>query len=135
MATAPARKANRRDPDDYNKPGRITSVEYMPDLHVYVDTSGSISEANYQEAVLLLIRIAKKLNVNLYFNSFSHILSQQTLLKHMNTPGKDPAEFRRDLDKPTRALLIKAIERDPKDRFQTPAELRDALLALPKQDW
>ncbi|MEU6263709.1 hypothetical protein [Saccharopolyspora shandongensis] len=77
-------KANRRDPDDYNKPGRITSVQYMPDLHVYIDTSGSISERNYQEAVLMLIRIAKKLNVNLYFNSFSHVLSQETLLKVEN---------------------------------------------------
>ncbi|MFG1857452.1 hypothetical protein ACGFJT_36845 [Actinomadura geliboluensis] len=77
-------KANRRDPDDYNKPGRITSVQYMPDLHVYVDTSGSISEANYQEAVLMLIQIAKRLNVNLYFNSFSHILSQETLLRVEN---------------------------------------------------
>ena len=32
----------------------------------------------------MLIRIAKKLNVNLYFNSFSHILSQETLLKVEN---------------------------------------------------
>lgn len=77
-------KANRRNPDDFNKPGRITSVQYMPDIHIYIDTSGSISEENYQEAVLMLIRIAKKLNVNLYFNSFSHILSQETLLKVEN---------------------------------------------------
>ncbi|MBT8162934.1 MULTISPECIES: hypothetical protein [Arthrobacter] len=77
-------KANRRDPDDFNKAGRITSVSYMPDLHVYVDTSGSITEANYQEAVLMLIKIAKKLNVNLYFNSFSHVLSQETLLRVEN---------------------------------------------------
>ncbi|MFB6724913.1 hypothetical protein ACFCV3_32350 [Kribbella sp. NPDC056345] len=77
-------KANRRDPDDFNKAGRITSVRYMPDLHLYVDTSGSISEANYQEAVLMLIRIAKKLNVNLYFNSFSSVLSEETLLKVEN---------------------------------------------------
>ncbi|WP_424863064.1 hypothetical protein [Streptomyces sp. MMS24-I29] len=77
-------KANRRNPDDFNKPGRITSVSYMPDLHVYIDTSGSISEENYQEAVLMLIRIAKKLNVNLYFNSFSHLLSQETLLRVEN---------------------------------------------------
>jgi hypothetical protein len=77
-------KANRRNPDDFNKPGRITSVQYMPDLHIYIDTSGSISEENYQEAVLMLIKIAKKLNVNLYFNSFSHMLSQETLLKVEN---------------------------------------------------
>jgi hypothetical protein len=77
-------KTNRRNPDDFNKPGRITSVQYMPDLHIYIDTSGSISEENYQEAVLMLIKIAKKLNVNLYFNSFSHMLSQETLLKVEN---------------------------------------------------
>ncbi|MFI9629292.1 hypothetical protein [Streptomyces sp. NPDC052042] len=77
-------KANRRNPDDFNKPGRITSVSYMPDLHIYIDTSGSISEENYQEAVMMLIRIAKKLNVNLYFNSFSHLLSQETLLRVEN---------------------------------------------------
>lgn len=77
-------KANRRDPDDFNKPGRITSVEYMPDLHIYIDTSGSISEENYQQAVMMLIRIAKKLNVNLYFNSFSHLLSQEVMLRVEN---------------------------------------------------
>lgn len=89
-------KANRRDPMDFNKPGRITSVRYMPDIHVYVDTSGSISEANYQEAVLMLIRIAKKLNINLYFNSFSHILSQEVMLRVENKSVRQIwAEFRR----------------------------------------
>ncbi|WP_219152265.1 hypothetical protein [Amycolatopsis sp. TNS106] len=81
-------KANRRTPDDYNKPGRITSTSYLPDLHIYVDTSGSISEANYQEAVMMLIRIAKRLNINLYFNSFSHILSQESLLRVENKSEK-----------------------------------------------
>jgi hypothetical protein len=77
-------KANRRSPDDFNKPGRITSVQYMPDIHVFVDCSGSISEENYQDAMLMLIGLAKKLNVNLYFSSFSHILSQEVLLKVEN---------------------------------------------------
>lgn len=77
-------KANRRDPDDWNKPGRIVSALYMPDIHVYVDTSGSISEANYQQSVVMLIAMAKKMNVNLYFNSFSHVLSQESLLRTAN---------------------------------------------------
>lgn len=89
-------KANRRNPDDYNKPGRITSIQYMPDLHLYVDTSGSISEENYQQAVMMLITLAKKLNVNLYFNSFSHVMSQETLLKVANkSRGQIWKEFRR----------------------------------------
>lgn len=89
-------KANRRDPMDFNKPGKATSTHYLPDLHVYIDTSGSISEANYQDAVLMMIRVAKKLNVDLYFNSFSHVMSQEMLLR---TKDKSVAriwdEFRR----------------------------------------
>ncbi|MET3172889.1 UNVERIFIED_ORG: hypothetical protein ABIB52_000717 [Arthrobacter sp. UYCu721] len=89
-------KANRRDPDDWNKPGRMVSTHYMPDIHVYVDTSGSISEENYQQSVIMLISMAKKLNVNLYFNSFSHMLSQEVLLRTANkSVGQIWNEFRK----------------------------------------
>lgn len=89
-------KANRRDPDDYNKMGRVTSTHYLPDLHVYLDCSGSISEDNYQQAVLMLIKLTKKMNVNLYFNSFSHVLSQEVLLKTQNkSVNQIWSEFRR----------------------------------------
>lgn len=74
-------KPNRRDPDDYNKPGKIVSTHFLPDLHLFLDCSGSISEDNYQQSVVMLINMAKKLNVNLYFSSFSHVLSQETLIK------------------------------------------------------
>lgn len=74
-------KPNRRDPDNYNAPGKIISTKYRPDIHLYLDTSGSISEENYEASVKLAIQLAKKLNVNLYFNTFSHVLSQTTLLK------------------------------------------------------
>ncbi|KIA72718.1 hypothetical protein ANMWB30_24860 [Arthrobacter sp. MWB30] len=77
-------KANRRDPDDFNKPGKIVSTRYMPDIHVFVDTSGSISEVNYQESMIMLISLAKKMNVDLYFNSFSDTLSQEVLLRTAN---------------------------------------------------
>lgn len=74
-------KPNRRDPDNYNLQGKIVSTKYRPDIHLYLDTSGSISESNYEASVKLAILLAKKLNVNLYFNTFSHIMSQTTLLK------------------------------------------------------
>jgi serine/threonine protein kinase len=57
--------------------------------------------------------------------------SLQTLLSHMNSPGRNPVELRPDLDKKTAAFLTKSIERDPKDRFQTAAQFRDALKELP----
>jgi len=74
-------KANRRDPDDYNKPGKLQRISYKPDIHLYIDTSGSVSEQNYQDAVKACIKMAKAINVNLYFNSFSHMLSTCTKLK------------------------------------------------------
>ncbi len=57
--------------------------------------------------------------------------SLQTLLSHMHTPGKDPAEACPELDEETAAFLRKAIERNPHERFQTAAEFREALKALP----
>lgn len=74
-------RANRRHPDDFNRPGTMVSHNYFPDIHIFLDTSGSISEDNYQDAIQMLIYMAKKMNVDLYFSSFSHILSQPSLLK------------------------------------------------------
>src|SRR5207244_789854 len=51
--------------------------------------------------------------------------SMQTLLSHLNSPGRDPREFKPDLDDKTAKFLIKAVERDPRERFQTAAEFRE----------
>ncbi len=59
--------------------------------------------------------------------------SMQTLLSHMNSPGKDPREVVKSMDAATAKFLMKAIERDPRERFQTPAKLQDALNELPDQ--
>ena len=74
-------KPSRRNPDNYNLPGKSISLQYKPDIHLYLDTSTSISEENYKNAILTCITMAKKLNVNLYFNSFSHVISESTRLK------------------------------------------------------
>jgi serine/threonine protein kinase len=59
--------------------------------------------------------------------------SLQTLLSHMNSAGRNPLDFQPNLDKRTVQLLVKAIERNPADRFQSAEEFRDALKLLPKQ--
>lgn len=56
--------------------------------------------------------------------------SLQTLLSHMNSPGKDPRDLRPDLDDDIAKFLIKAVQRAPGDRFQSAAEFRDALKEL-----
>lgn len=82
-------KPNRRDPDDFNKQGKLASTKFIPDIHVYVDTSGSISEEDYEDAVKALIKMAKTLNINMYFNSFSHIMTQTTKLHLENRSQKE----------------------------------------------
>ena len=73
-------RPSRRDPDNYNLAGKTTTTRFKPDIHLYVDTSGSISESDYEDAVKICIHIARKLNVNLYFTSFSHVLSEDSLI-------------------------------------------------------
>lgn len=58
--------------------------------------------------------------------------SMATLMSHVNTPGRDPREYKPDLDDHTARFLIRAIERDPAERFQSAAEFREALKKLPK---
>lgn len=74
-------RPSRRDPDNPDRMGKTTGWKFKPDLHVYLDCSGSISERQYQDAIKSCIKLAKKMNVNFYFNSFSHVMSQTTKLK------------------------------------------------------
>jgi serine/threonine protein kinase len=57
-----------------------------------------------------------------------------TLMSHMNSPGKDPRDFVPDMDAALAKFLIKAINRDPSQRFQSAAEFREALRTLPNRD-
>ncbi len=57
--------------------------------------------------------------------------SMDVLLKHLRQPPRDPRELKPKMDDATRALILKAIEREPKDRFQTAAAMREELAALP----
>lgn len=59
-------------------------------------------------------------------------MSLQTILSHLNRPGTDPRVARPDLDERTALFLMKAIERDPRARFQTAGEFREALRAADK---
>jgi serine/threonine protein kinase len=59
--------------------------------------------------------------------------SMQTLLSHMNSPPRDPREFKSGLDERVARFLLKSVERDPKQRYQTAADFAEALKRLPKQ--
>lgn len=74
-------RANRRQPNDPNKPSKVISRKYLPDIHIYLDTSRSISTENYEDTIKMLITFAKKMGVDLYFTSFSHIMSTPVRLR------------------------------------------------------
>jgi eukaryotic-like serine/threonine-protein kinase len=59
--------------------------------------------------------------------------SMQTLLSHMNHPGKDPREYRPDLDEATAKFLLKSVERNPDNRFKNAAAFAEAMAELPQQ--
>lgn len=89
-------RPNRRYPDDPNLRGSIQTTHYHPDLHIYLDTSGSIEESQYRSAVTMLIMITQKLKTNLYFTSFSHeILPPVKLITKNVSPATVYSEIKR----------------------------------------
>ena len=90
-------RTNRRQPDDPNLPGIIKRDVYDIMLHVFVDTSGSISESQYRSAVLLLLYTAKKLGYGFIFSSFSHVVSQPYTFK--NVKSKSVHQLYRELQR------------------------------------
>jgi serine/threonine protein kinase len=117
------------------------AVPYRPEFCKPGNRTGTI---NYL-APELIRRVTTDHRVDLFalgvtaYEVFTHGLpwekaeSLQTLLSHMNSAGKDPRDLRPDLDEATAKFLIKAVQRDPRERFQSAAEFREALLALPEQ--
>lgn len=77
-------RPNRRYPNDINLRGTMQTTSYRPDIHIFLDTSGSISEDQYKTAVTMLILISKKLNTNLYFTSFADEITPTVKLETKN---------------------------------------------------
>lgn len=82
-------RPNRRQPDNIDLQGIIKTTKYRPDIHIYLDTSGSISESMFRDAVNSLIHLTKFIDCNLYFTSFSDKISQTTLIVTRNRSRKD----------------------------------------------
>lgn len=67
--------ANRRHPDDINMPGKRKFYKYKPNIMIHLDTSGSVTEEEYKEALVSILFVAKKLNIPIYFQTFSHYIT------------------------------------------------------------
>jgi len=56
--------------------------------------------------------------------------SQEVMKAIMNIAPRNPRDFRPDLTDDVVSFLLKAVKQEPKDRFQTPGEFREAILEL-----
>jgi len=92
-------RANRRKPFDLTARGKGKRKQYYPDLHIWLDTSGSISQDDYQNQLYVMIGIAKKLNVDIYMNSFSHIVSETTHIRTKHQSAKNIFKAIENIDK------------------------------------
>ena len=77
-------RPNRRDNDNPDLAGTVQIEGFYPDIHVYVDTSGSISTEDYINSISMIANIVKKLDCDLYFNSFTTDISQETIITCRN---------------------------------------------------
>jgi eukaryotic-like serine/threonine-protein kinase len=57
--------------------------------------------------------------------------SQEVLRRIVNQNARDPRELKPDLNKAVAEFLIKSVDREARNRFQTPGDFRDALQKLP----
>ncbi|MBY0228212.1 MAG: serine/threonine protein kinase [Gemmataceae bacterium] len=127
--------------------GQVKLIDFglaIPNTPAFCKPGNRTGTPNYL-APEVIRRVSTDPRVDLFalgvtaYEVFCHTLpwekaaSLQTLLSHMNSPGKSPLEHRPDLDKETVKFLVKAIEREPAKRFQTATEFKEALAALPKK--
>lgn len=73
-------RQSRRHPDNLNVPGTLKTRQYHPDIHIYADYSMSMYDSYHIDVMLFIAELAEKLNINFYFSSFSHYLSEEVLL-------------------------------------------------------
>lgn len=76
---------NRRHQDNFNMPGTVKQTKYRPVIHLYLDTSGSISEPQYRGFVLTLMKMSKSLGASFVFTSFSHYLAPTVEFTNIKT--------------------------------------------------
>jgi eukaryotic-like serine/threonine-protein kinase len=61
--------------------------------------------------------------------------SEDNLRRRLNTPARKPQDLNPQVDQHLATVLMKAIAREPSERYDTAISFKEALLALPKQDY
>jgi len=61
--------------------------------------------------------------------------SEETLRRHLNTAPRNPKDLKPDIGDDLAKVLLKAVAKEPTERFSTAAAFKDALLKLKRQDY
>lgn len=96
VQTPTYQRASRRFPDDPNIKGLTKKTMSNPDVHIYLDTSGSISESQYANAIYTIVLLSQRMKSDIYFTSFSHYIAQTVKI---NVHGKTAREVYKQIQK------------------------------------
>lgn len=77
-------RPNRRHPNNFNIAGKLNHIQYKRDIHVFLDTSGSITPDEYATGIQIIAKAAKTLNVDIYFTSFASVTSETVKIPTQN---------------------------------------------------
>lgn len=125
-------RPNRRNQEDVDRPGAVIRTDYRPDIHIYQDTSGSISESNYAAATRMLIDIAKYLDVDVYYTSFSHVISETTRVR---TKGKSPETIYKEITSIPKVSGGTDFSLVWDDIAENPAHRKQLAFVISDMDW
>lgn len=74
-------RPSRRRPNDVNAIGHVLKTYYKPDIHIYVDTSGSITDDMYKGSIAAIMQIANKIKAPVRLSTFATRVSQPIIIK------------------------------------------------------
>jgi serine/threonine protein kinase len=118
----------------------------VPDTEEFRKPGNRTGSANYM-APEIIRRVTTDKRVDLFslgvtaYELFTNHLpwegmqSLQAVMNHINKPPVHPKEYRKDLDEELVKFILKSVDPNPKLRFQTCKDFKEALQKLPKQDY
>lgn len=86
-------RPSRRRPNDINAIGHVLKTYYKPDIHIYIDTSGSITDDMYKGSIAAIMQIATRIKAPVRLSTFATRVSRpititkKTNLKHLPAVG------------------------------------------------
>lgn len=63
------------------------------------------------------------------------VSSEETLLRHLNTPPKNPKDLQGNIDEHLARILLKMVDRDPTARYSSAKAFKEALEGLERQGY